>query len=113
MPSPVTFIGSSLSKTDILNTETNVYVIVHGQKDLLGRVTSALVLKGFKYESIQMARLDEAGRVGDYVAMVWPPGRPREIIVSKIVENTQSQSIPSAPGAWEGIKQSELYRIAL
>lgn len=65
-----------------------------------------------------MAKLDEAGSTGDYVAMVWPPGKPSEIIVSQIVENKQSQSSApqnksSAPGAWEALQQNELYSIPL
>lgn len=88
-------------------------MIVHGQKDLLRGVISELILKGFEEENILMAKLDEAGSVGDYVAMVWPPGRPQEIIVSQIVENTQSQHKSSAPGAWEALQRKELYRIPL
>ena len=64
-------------------------MIVHGQTNLLKDVIAKLILKGFKEDSIQLAKLDEAGRVGDYVAMVWPPGRPQEIIVSQICENTR------------------------
>jgi hypothetical protein len=47
-------------------------VIVNGQTNLLTEVIAKLVLKGFKEENIQIARLDMAGNVGDYVAMVWP-----------------------------------------
>ena len=57
-----------------------------------------LILRGFKEENILMAKLDEAGSTGDCVAMVWPPGKPREIIVSQIVENKQSRNKSSAPG---------------
>jgi hypothetical protein len=45
--------------------------------------------------------------------MVWPPGKPSEIIVSQIVENKQSQNKSSAPGAWKPLQQNELYRIPL
>ncbi|MGA7541933.1 MAG: hypothetical protein WBW34_02615 [Nitrososphaeraceae archaeon] len=88
-------------------------MIVHGQTNLLKDVIAKLILKGFKEEGIQLAKLDEAGKVGDYVAMVWPPGRPQEIIVSQIGENTRPQHKPSAPGAWEAVQQNELYRIPL
>ena len=84
---------------------------------------SKLILRGFKEENILMAKLDELavletmlqwfGSTGDYVAMVWPPGKPREIIVSQIVENKQSRNKSSAPGAWEALQQNELYRIPL
>lgn len=91
----------------------NVHVIVHGQKDLLEGVIPKLLLKGFRKEDILMARLDEAGQIGDYVAMVWPPGKPQEIIVSQIVGNNQSHEKSSAPAAWEALQQKELYRIPL
>jgi hypothetical protein len=88
-------------------------VIVHGQTNLMTEVIAKLVLRGFKEENIKMARLDMTGTVGDYVAMVWPPGRPREIIVSQIGEGKIAQSNPSAPGVWQDVQQNELYRIPL
>jgi hypothetical protein len=45
--------------------------------------------------------------------MVWPPGRPQEIIVSQIGESKLAQSNPSAPGVWQDVQQKELYRIPL
>jgi len=88
-------------------------VIVHGQTNLITEVIAKLVLKGFKEENIKMARLDMAGNSGDYVAMVWPPGRPHEIIISQIGESKIAQSNPSAPGVWQDVQQKELYRIPL
>jgi hypothetical protein len=49
-------------------------VIVHGQTNLMTEVIAKLVLKGLKEENIKMARLDMAGDIGDYVAMVWSQG---------------------------------------
>jgi hypothetical protein len=109
---PDRFIGRTILRIHNLKSG-NIYVIVHGQKDLLEGVKSELILRGFKEENILMAKLDEAGNTGDYVAMVWPPGKPREIIVSQIVENKQSQDKSLAPGAWEALQQNELYRIPL
>jgi hypothetical protein len=90
-----------------------VHVIVHGHRDLLERIISKLVLKGFRNEDILVARLDEAGQIGDYVAMAWPPVEPQEVIISQIVGNNQLREKSSAPGAWEAIQQNELYRISL
>jgi hypothetical protein len=72
----VTFIGSDVKRPASLKPG-NVYVIVHGQTNLMTEVIAKLVLKGFKEENIKMARLDMAGNIGDYVTMVWPPGRPQ------------------------------------
>ena len=107
-----TFIGSHISRTDNLDSG-NIHVIVHGQKEIFEVVKSKLILKGFKEESILKANLEEAGNIGEYVAMAWPPGRPQEIIVSQIVDEKQAQENTSAPGAWEAIQQKELYRIPL
>ena len=90
-----------------------MHVIVHGHRDLLDRVISELVLKGFRKDDILAARLDEAGQIGDYVAMAWPPVKPQEVVISQIVGNKQPQEKSIAPGAWEAIQQSELYRIPL
>ena len=90
-----------------------MHVIVHGHRDLLDRVISELVLKGFRKDDILAARLDEAGQIGDYVAMAWPPVKPQEVVISQIVGNKQPQEKSIAPGAWEAIQQNELYRIPL
>jgi hypothetical protein len=86
-------------------------VIVHGQTNLMTEVIAKLVLKGFEKENIKMARLDMADNIGDYVAMVWPPVGPQEIIVCLIGESKIAQSNPSAPGVWQDMQQKELYRI--
>ena len=79
----------------------------------MDRVISELVLKGFRKDDILAARLDEAGQIGDYVAMAWPPVKPQEVVISQIVGNKQPQEKSFAPGAWEAIQQNELYRIPL
>jgi hypothetical protein len=94
-------------------TSGKVHVIVHGHRDLLERIISELVLKGFRKDDILAARLDEAGQIGDYVAMAWPPIKPQEVIVSQIAGNNQPEEKSFAPGAWEAIQQNELYRIPL
>ena len=94
-------------------TSGKVHVIVHGHRDLLDRVISELVLKGFMKDDILAARLDEAGQIGDYVAMAWPPVKPQEVVISQIVGNNQPQEKSFAPGAWEAIQRNELYRIPL
>ena len=101
------------SRRIISLTSGKVHVIVHGHRDLLERIISELVLKGFRKEDILAARLDEAGQIGDYVAMAWPPVKPQEVIVSQIVGNNQPEEKSFAPGAWEAIQQNELYRIPL
>ncbi|HYZ59234.1 MAG TPA: hypothetical protein VE544_06210, partial [Nitrososphaeraceae archaeon] len=67
------------------------------------RIISKLVLKGFRKDDILAARMDEAGQIGDYVAMAWPPVKPQEVVISQIVGNSQPEEKSFAPGAWEAI----------
>ena len=88
-----------------------VYLIVHGQRQLLEKVQDKLVEKGFKKENMQPASLEKVGNNGEYTAMVWPPMSPEEIIVSEIDDTLAGQT--KGMGAWSSVGQKELYRIAL
>ena len=56
---------------------------------------------------MQPASLEKAGEIGDYVAMVWPPMAPKEIVVSQIT-GTGGDNGPGM-GAWASIIQKELF----
>lgn len=71
--------------SSVMDATKTVYLIVHGRKQLLEQVKEKLVLKGFEKEKMQDASLDKAGNAGEYVAMVWPPMAPKEIVVSEII----------------------------
>ena len=78
-------------------------------KDLLGK-------KGFDIQKMKLASLEEAGKTGEYVAMLWPPWDPKEIILSEITNLPESsdQSRPAtsmAMGAWSTVGQKEISRI--
>jgi hypothetical protein len=78
-------------------------------KDLLGK-------KGFDNQKMKLASLEEAGKTGEYVAMLWPPWDPKEIILSEITNlpepSDQSQPATSmAMGAWSTVGQKEISRI--
>jgi hypothetical protein len=91
-----------------------VHLIVHGQKELLEEVEEKLVAKGFQRSRMQPASLDRCGNKGDFVAMVWPPRAPKEIVVSEITGTRSSESEKNIGiGAWTSISQKELYRISL
>jgi|SRR6476646_4381401 len=95
-----------------VDTTKNVYLIVHGRKQVLEEVKEKLVLKGFEKEKMQIASLERAGNKGEYVAMIWPPSSPKEIIVSEITEiGVTGRS--DGMGAWASVNQNELYRIPL
>jgi hypothetical protein len=90
-----------------------VYIIVHGQRDLFDRVQEKLTSKGFDRSRMQKAGLDKAGNEGEYVAMVWPPMDPNEIVVSRIVGTAANANLNTPLGAWASVEQKELYKIPL
>ena len=57
-----------------------------------------------------MASLERAGNPGEYVAMIWPPMAPKEIVVSQI---TSEKGSGQGMGAWGTVKQKELFRVPL
>jgi hypothetical protein len=93
------------------STDKRVHVIVHGQKPMFESVKSKLVTSGFKSEQMVMADMNKPGNTGDYVAMLWPPMAPNEIIISEIIDlnNTNGRGM----GAWATVNQKELERISL
>src|SRR3569833_685385 len=98
------------SKIDDMKT---VYIIVHGQRDLFERVQEKLTSKGFERSRMQKASLDKAGNEGEYVAMIWPPMDPKEIVVSRILGTAANANVNTPLGAWASIEQKELYKIPL
>jgi hypothetical protein len=96
-----------------------IYIIVHGKKDLVDQVKEKLAFRGFKKEKMQNAHLDKAGNPGEYVAMIWPPMAPKEILVNEITElpskggKNGERGENRGMGAWENVGQKELYRIPL
>jgi hypothetical protein len=92
-----------------------VHLLVHGEKKLLEQVKEKLVAKGFQRSKMQSASLERSGNNGNYVAMVWPPSAPKEIVVSEITGSHagESQNIVIDLGAWTSVTQKELYRLSL
>ena len=98
------------STIDITKT---VYIIVHGQNQLLDEVQEKLVSKGFEKVKMQKASLDKAGNPGEYVAMAWPPMNPKEIVISEITGSRANVNPNTPVGAWASVEQKELDRLAL
>ena len=99
-----------------VDSTKKVYLIVHGQRQLIDPVKEKLAGK-FKSENMLPASLDKAGEVGEYVAMLWPPMAPAEIVVSQItgVGGTGGGSSGGARGmgAWGSVNQKEVFRVPL
>jgi hypothetical protein len=94
-----------------IDSTRKIHLIVHGQPQLLKPVKDKLATAKFLSENMQPASLDKAGDIGDYVAMLWPPMAPKEIVVSQIT-GTDSNS-GQGMGAWASITQMELFRVPL
>jgi hypothetical protein len=94
-----------------LDSSKKIYLIVHGQHHFLDRIKEKLVMQGFEKENMQLASLDRTGNPKEYVAMIWPPMDPKEIVVSEIVDTNATGG--SGMGAWSSVSQKELYRIPL
>ena len=92
-----------------IDSTKKVYLIVHGQHQLLEPVKDKLASK-FNRENMQPASLEKAGDAGEYVAMLWPPMAAKEIVVSQI---TGMGGSGKGMGAWSSVSQKELFRIAL
>lgn len=95
-----------------MDTSKKIYVIVHGQHDLFEKVKKILVEHKFENEHIIPANLDKSGEKGEYVAMMWPPMAPKEIIISEIVGN-KSDPNSRGMGAWGTVDLKELTKISL
>jgi hypothetical protein len=87
-----------------------IYLIVHGQRQLIEPIKEKLASR-FKRENMQPASLDRAGEVGEYVAMIWPPMAPKEVVVSQITGTGGSGG--KGMGAWGTVSQKELFRVPL
>ena len=80
-------------------TVKTVHLLVHGEKKLLEQVKEKLVAKGFQRSKMR------PGNKGDFVAMVWLPNAPKEIVVSEITEThaSESQNKGIDLGAWTSV----------
>ena len=95
-----------------IDNKKKIHLIVHGQHHLIESVKDKLVTAKFLRENMQPASLDKAGDIGDYVAMLWPPIAPKEIVVSQIT-GTGGGDTKLGMGAWASINQKELFRLPL
>lgn len=99
-----------------VDNSKKVYLIVHGQRNLIEAVKDRLAANKFKRENMQPASLDRAGEAGEYVAMLWPPMAPSEIVVSQITGaggNSDGERGARGMGAWASVSQKELFRVPL
>lgn len=95
-----------------IDVAKDVYLFVHGRRDLQQKSIDALVSKGFTKDRIISALPNKVGQVGDYMAMLWMPPNPDHIKIQKITKIEPVE--PSGMiGFWKGVSTEDLFTIPL
>jgi hypothetical protein len=94
-----------------IDSTKKIYLIVHGQRHLLEQIKAKLTASNFKPENMLPASMDKAGEIGEYVAMLWPPMAPKEIVLSQIIGFGNQGGL--GMGAWSSVSQKEVMRMPL
>jgi hypothetical protein len=100
-------------KMSIIDHNKTVYLIVHGQHDLIDFIRNKLISLGFTKNNLVPASSQKTVDIGDYVAMAWPPMRATEIIINEITGINQVETKEDVMGAWSNINKREISRIPL
>ena len=97
--------------TDV-DSSKKIYLFLHGRMDLHEKTLNALASNGFQKENVVMADPKQAGKVGDYMAMLWMPPNPDHIKIQQItaVENCEPEGMI---GVWKGVAKDDLFEIKL
>ena len=97
--------------TDVDSTK-KIYLFLHGRMDLHEKTMNALASNGFQKENVVMADPKQAGKVGDYMAMLWMPPNPDHIKIQQItaVEDCEPEGMI---GVWKGVAKNDLFEIKL
>ena len=98
--------------TDV-DTSKKVYLFLHGRMDLYEKTLDTLASNGFQKENITMGNPKQAGKVGDYMVQLWPPGpSPDHIKIQQItaVEDCEPEGMI---GVWKGVSMDDLFEIKL
>lgn len=95
-----------------IDSTKKIYIIVHGQRNLLDPVKEKLSFAGFKKENMEMASLEKAGSAGEYLAMLWPPMAATDIAVSQITGPAELGK-GRGMGAWATVAIKEIMKLPL
>lgn len=95
-----------------IDSTKKVYVIVHGQRNMLEPVKEKLAAAGFDKSNMEMASLDKAGNTGEYVAMLWPPMVASSIMVS-VITGPAEPGNSRGMGAWGTVGTREVMKLPL
>ncbi len=109
------YIGVVMDQIDTaarIDPEKNVYLFLHGRKDLQEKAEGVLITLGFSKENIVVASSKNIGIVGDYMAMLWRPPRPDLIKIQQITEVKEVEP-DKMFGLWKGVLKKEIDTFSL
>jgi len=96
-----------------IDKEKSIYLFVHGKKDLENTAKDLLVKNGFLGEKIIIAKSNEVGNIGEYMAMLWAPNNPSNIKIQKIIKVDKVEKPEGVLGLWKGVTWDDIFEIPL
>ena len=90
-----------------IDPKKNVYLFLHGRKDLQEEAENILLTLEFPKENIILASSKNVGGVGDYMAMLWRPPRPDQIKIQLITE-VKDVEPDKMFGLWKGVLKKDI-----
>ncbi len=106
----VFFIGAVMDQIESaakIDPKKDVYLFLHGRKDLKEEAESILISLGFQKENIIVASSKNVGSVDDYMAMLWRPPRPDQIKIQQITE-VKDVEPDKMFGLWKGVSKKDI-----
>jgi len=100
-------------KMSTIDYNKTVYLIVHGQHNLIDAIKHKLISLGFTKNNLIPAFLQKTGNIGDYVVMAWPPMHATKIIINEITGLNHTEIKENVMGAWSNINQKKISRFPL
>lgn len=96
----------------IIDPKKDVYLFLHGRKDLQEEAEGVLITLGFTKDNIIVASSKNVGDVGDYMAMLWRPPRPDQIKIQQITE-VKDVEPDKMFGLWKGVLKKDIDSFSL
>ena len=90
-----------------IDSKKDVYLFLHGRKDLREKAEDILTTLGFSKENIIAASSENVGEVGDYMAMLWRPPRPDQIKIQQITD-VKDVEPDKMFGLWKGVLKKDI-----
>jgi hypothetical protein len=90
-----------------IDPKKDVYLFLHGRKDLQEEAENILITLGFPKENIIIASSKNVGEVDDYVAMLWRPPRPDQIKIQQIT-SVKDVEPDKMFGLWKGVSKRDI-----